>query len=301
MALCGLFNNDEVLNHAIEFTGSEETLRSLPVDDRLAIANMSTEWSALSGIFPIDSILHGWLRMKATESAMYEAGYLENKNRQFVHSRIDQLFSPTGIAGQKLGPIYTPALTADKGATYAKHLYLDLSTLSPYVSGPNSVKVATPLAELQAQDTQINKAYLVSCTNSRASDLAAAAKVFKDAAAANNGKVPRIPSHVKFYIAAASLPEQRAAEEQGDWQALLAAGAEPLPSGCGPCIGLGNGLLEPGEVGISASNRNYKGRMGSTKRKRILQVLKLSRQVHLLARFLDPDGTKRQQTMQASV
>ena len=120
--MCGLFNNDEVLNHAIEFTGSEETLRSLPVDDRLAIANMTTEWNALSGLFPIDSVLHGWLRMKATESAMYEAGYLENKNRQFMHSRIDQLFSPTGIAGQELGPIYTPALTADKGATYAKHL-----------------------------------------------------------------------------------------------------------------------------------------------------------------------------------
>ena len=87
---------------------------------------------------------------------------------------------------------------------------------------------------------QINKVYLVSCTNSRASDLAAAAaaKVFKDAAAANNGKVPRIPSQVKFYIAAASLLEQRAAEERDDWQALLAAGAEPLPSGCGPCIGL---------------------------------------------------------------
>ena len=92
--------------------------------------------------------------------------------------------------------------------------------------------------ELQAQDMQINKAYLVSCTNSRASDLSAAARVFKDAAAANNAKVPRIPSHVKFYIAAPSLLEQRAAEERGDWQALLAARAEPLPSGCGPCIGL---------------------------------------------------------------
>ena len=183
--------------------------------------------------------------MKATESAMYEAGYPEDKNRKFVHLRIDWLFSPTGIAGQKLGPIYTPALTADKGATYAKHLYLDLSTLSPYVSGPNSVKVATPLAELQAQDMQINKAYLVSCTNSRASDFAAAAKVFKDSAAENNGKVPRIPSHVKFYIAAASLPEQRAAEEQGDWQALLAAGAELLPSGCGSCIGLALVCLSP--------------------------------------------------------
>lgn len=69
VALCGLFNKDEVLNHAIEFTGSDETLRSLPIDDRLAIANMTTEWGALSGLFPIDSVLRGWLRAKATEGA----------------------------------------------------------------------------------------------------------------------------------------------------------------------------------------------------------------------------------------
>lgn len=263
VALAGLFNNDEVLNHAIEFTGTDETLGSIPVDDRLTIANMTTEWGALTGLFPIDSILHGWLRARATLAAMTEGNVKDHHKKQFLHERIDELFTATGIVGQQLGHIFKPALAADKGAVYAKELFLDLSTLSPYVSGPNSVKVATPLVELEKQSIPINKAYLVSCTNSRASDLAAAANVFKDAAILNGGKIPKIPEHVNFYIAAASIPEQKAAEEAGDWQALLDAGAQPLPSGCGPCIGLGTGLLEPGEVGISASNRNFKGRMGS--------------------------------------
>lgn len=244
VALCGLFNNDEVLNHAIEFTGSEQTMRSLPVDDRLAIANMTTEWGALTGLFPVDAMLQAWMRAKATTSALFDGKKDEGR---FTHQRIDDL-----IRDQ---------LAADKGATYAKSLYLNLSTLSPYVSGPNSVKVATPLRDLEAQDIKLNKAYLVSCTNSRASDLAAAAKVFKDASA--EGAPAKIAPGVEFYIAAASIPEQEAAEDAGDWQALLAAGAKPLPAGCGPCIGLGTGLLEPGEVGISASNRNFKGRMGS--------------------------------------
>ncbi|KAI9762854.1 MAG: mitochondrial Homoaconitase [Chaenotheca gracillima] len=258
VALCGLFNNDDVLNHAIEFTGSEETMRSLPVDDRLAIANMTTEWGALSGLFPIDSVLQAWLRYKATAAALLTSEESQSPtNGRFAHARLDELF-----ANQ---------LSADRGAKYAKFLHLDLSTLSPYVSGPNSVKVATPLVELEQQDIKINRAYLVSCTNSRASDLAAAAKVFKDAAKdAPDGKIPKIANGVNFYIAAASQPEQQIAEEAGDWQAMLDAGAQPLPAGCGPCIGLGTGLLEPGEVGISASNRNFKGRMGSTAAKAYL-------------------------------
>jgi homoaconitate hydratase len=51
IALSGLFNKDEVLNYAIEFTGSEETMKSLLIDTRLTIANMTTEWGALTG-FP---------------------------------------------------------------------------------------------------------------------------------------------------------------------------------------------------------------------------------------------------------
>jgi homoaconitate hydratase len=146
---------------------------------------------------------------------------------------------------------------------------MDLSTLSPYVSGPNSVKVATPLDELSQQKVKIDKAYLVSCTNSRASDLAAAAKVFKDAVRKTGGPIS-VAEGVKFYVAAASRAEQMTAEDSGDWQALLDAGAIPLPAGCAVCIGLGTGLLEDGEVGISASNRNFKGRMGSPNAKAYL-------------------------------
>lgn len=258
VALCGLFDKDDVLNHAIEFTGSEETMRSLPVDDRLTIANMTTEWGALTGLFPIDDVLKGWLRAKATTAAMglADGPFKTLAPQQFTHPRLEQLFANP--------------LTADKGAKYAKELFLDLSSLSPYVSGPNSVKVATPLNELEAADIKVDKAYLVSCTNSRASDIAAAARVFKEAAEKNGGQIPKIADGVKFYIAAASIPEQIAAEEAGDWQTLLDAGATALPAGCGPCIGLGTGLLEPGEVGISASNRNFKGRMGSTDAKAYL-------------------------------
>lgn len=259
VALCGLFDKDDVLNHAIEFTGSEETMRSLAIDDRLTIANMTTEWGALAGIFPVDNILKGWLRSKATAAAMWVSsvnGLPSSANTRFTHSQLDKVLERP--------------LAADKGAKYSKELYLDLSTLAPYVSGPNSVKVATPLDKLEAQDIKVNKAYLVSCTNSRASDLAAAAKVFRQAAEKNDGKIPKLADGVKFYIAAASIPEQNAAEEAGDWQVLVEAGAQPLPAGCGPCIGLGTGLLEPGEVGISATNRNFKGRMGSTEAKAYL-------------------------------
>ena len=258
VALCGLFKNDEVLNHAIEFVGSEETMKTLPVDARLTIANMTTEWGALSGLFPIDNVLQQWLRYKATEAALYKTSESSDALTftRFSHQRLDELFAKP--------------VSPDVGAKYDKVLHLNLSSLSPYVSGPNSVKVAEPLDELASQNIKIDKAYLVSCTNSRASDLAAAAKVFKDAAKEKRGQAAKTAPGVKFYIAAASLPEQQAAEEAGDWQAMVDAGAMPLPAGCGPCIGLGTGLLEPGEVGISASNRNFKGRMGSTDAKAYL-------------------------------
>lgn len=248
VALCGSFNNDEVLNAAIEFTG--DGVSALAVDDRLTIANMTTEWGALVGVFPVDETLLQW----------YENVLNKLELRTFASPTSPLSIPPPPehprINHRRLDALRSSPMCSDAHAEYSSHLVFDLSTLVPHVSGPNSVKVSTPLPILEESCINIQKAYLVSCTNSRVSDIAAAAAVMK-----GNTVAPG----VDFYIAAASSAVQQEAEQLGHWETLVISGAKVLPAGCGPCIGLGTGLLEEGETGISATNRNYKGRMGHPK------------------------------------
>jgi len=236
VTLCGLYNQEEVLNAAVEFAGPG--VASLAVDERLAIANMTTEWGALVGWFPVDAVTIAWLRERA---AALRARGLGDRLRE------------DDIARWAADPP-----RSDPDAAYAAEIVLDLGSVSPYVSGPDTVQKATPLSELVPQKIAVQKAYLLSCVNGRLSDLRAAAQVIK-------GR--KVAPHVSFYVAPASRSIQDAAEADGSWQALIEAGAQALPPSCGPCIGLGTGLLEPGEVGISATNRNFKGRMGSREAK----------------------------------
>ena len=246
VALCGSFNRDEVLNAAVEFTG--DGVERLTVDERLTIANMTTEWGALAGVFPVDQHLLDW----------YEGALRHLELRTFAEAPgIPKPPRHPRINRERLDKLREEKETyaSDPGVDYASHLVFDLNTLVPHVSGPNSVKVSTPLPTLEAQKIPIHKAYLLSCTNSRVSDLAAAASVLRN----SNQKVA---PGVEFYVAAASSVVQQESEALGDWNVLMSAGAKALPAGCGPCIGLGVGLLKEGETGISATNRNYKGRMG---------------------------------------
>jgi homoaconitate hydratase len=231
ITLCGLYNHDECLNAAVEFT--VPGVASLSMDARLSISNMTTEWGPLVGWFSVDAVTIAYLRD--------------------VHQRLKAMgierFTEKDIERWQNNP---PAPDAD--AVYAARIVLDLGEVAPHVSGPDTVQVMQSLAEMEKRKVAIQKAYLISCVNSRVEDLEAAAAVLR-------GK--KVASGVKFYLAAASKWVQEEAERRGAWQTLLDAGAQPLPSGCGPCIGLGVGLLEPGEVGISSTNRNFKGRMGS--------------------------------------
>ncbi|MGO9646783.1 MAG: homoaconitase [Terriglobales bacterium] len=231
ISLCGLYNHDEALNAAVEFSGAG--VASLSMDARFSIANMSTEWGPLVGWFPVDEVTIAYLR--GVHQRLHQQGV-----ERFTEKDIDSWINAVPVA--------------DPDASYAARITLDLSEVTPHVSGPDTVQAMQSLAVIGEKKVAIQKAYLISCANSRVEDLEAAARVLR-------GK--KVAAGVKFYLGAASAWVQQEAERRGIWQTLLDAGANPLPAGCGPCIGLGVGLLEKGEVGISATNRNFKGRMGS--------------------------------------
>src|SRR6266508_4259436 len=244
IALCGLFNKDEVLNHAVEFMGDGVT--NLPMSARMTIANMTTEWGALAGVFPFDEI-----------------------TMNYLHSRVPEFTNPKrpGTRGPKSRSGYTNAdidewwknrseLSADADAEYAIELELDLATVVPHVSGPNEVKTMVSLPEMERKHVPIQKAYLLSCVNARFEDLHDAAEVVRS-------RGGRVANGVEFYLAPASAEVQTKSESTGDWQTLLDAGAIPLPPGCGACIGLGRGLVQKGETQANAGSATGRQRNGA--------------------------------------
>src|SRR5437660_143005 len=243
IALCGLFNKDEVLNHAVEFVG--DGIANLPMSARMTIANMTTEWGALAGVFPFDEITVNYLRSRVPEfTNLKRPGKRGPKSRSgYTEADIDAWWKNRS------------EISADLDAEYAIELELDLATVVPHVSGPNEVKTMVSLPEMERNHVPIQKAYLLSCVNARFEDLHDAAEVVRT-------RGGHVAVGVDFYLAPASADVQARSQSNGDWQTLIDAGAIALPPGCGACIGLGRGLVQKGETAISATNRNFKGRMG---------------------------------------
>lgn len=258
LALCGLYNRGEVLNAALEFSGPG--VASLDMAARLSIANMTTEWGALTGWFPVDDITLSWLHERAARLAA---------------SGVRRITEDQLRAWREAPP------AADADASYAARITLDLSALVPQIAGPDAVQTVRPVAAVAAEGQPIQKAYLLSCVNGRLEDLRSAAAVLADR---------RVHEEVQLYVAAASREVQHAAETEGVWQTLVAAGAHVLPPGCGPCIGLGEGLLQPGEVGISATNRNFKGRMGAREARVYLASPAVVAAAAVAGRIVDGEG-----------
>jgi 3-isopropylmalate/(R)-2-methylmalate dehydratase large subunit len=143
---------------------------------------------------------------------------------------------------------------ADEDATYKAEYQLDMSTLEPLIAAPHSPGNIVPVSRVE--DVRIDQAFLGSCTNGRISDLRAAAAILKG---------HKIHPDVRLIVTPASQEVYLQALEEGLVKMFIEMGALFTNPTCGACIGGHMGLLADGETCISASNRNFMGRMGSTK------------------------------------
>ncbi len=142
----------------------------------------------------------------------------------------------------------------DKGYKYAESYTFDITDLEPLVSCPSSVDNVATLSSVAG--TRIDQGLIGTCTGGREEDIAEAAKIL-------NGK--HIAPYTRLIVVPASSEVMQNCIKKGYIQQLIEAGATIGTPGCGPCLGAHDGLLCPGEVCITASNRNFPGRMGSNK------------------------------------
>src|ERR671934_1054361 len=121
IALCGLFNKDEVLNHAVEFVG--DGVANLAMSARMTIANMTTEWGALAGVFPFDEVTVDYMRSRVPEftNARRPGKRGAKSCSGYTNSDIDEWWKNR------------TEISADPNAEYAIELELDLATVFPHV------------------------------------------------------------------------------------------------------------------------------------------------------------------------
>ncbi|HNV72115.1 MAG TPA: aconitase family protein, partial [Candidatus Ozemobacteraceae bacterium] len=162
----------------------------------------------------------------------------DQKTIDFVKSVTDTPFEP---------------IFPDPHAVYARTIEIDAAKLTPQVACPHMVDNVKPVSEIAG--LPIHQALLGSCTNGRLEDLEIGAQLLK-------GR--KVSPDVRLIVIPASWQVYREAMDKGYLRTYIDAGAVIVNPGCGPCLGAHQGLLAPGERCISSTNRNFKGRMGST-------------------------------------
>ncbi len=155
------------------------------------------------------------------------------------------------LAAQGRGNHYQP-IFPDADALYEQTININVANLEPVVAKPHTVDNTALVREVKG--TKIQQVFIGTCTNGRLEDLAVAANILK-------GK--KCHSETRLIVAPASRQVLLNAIQAGYIQTLIEAGAAILPPGCGPCLGLHQGVLGDGESCLSTANRNFKGRMGS--------------------------------------
>ena len=145
-------------------------------------------------------------------------------------------------------------IAADAGARYERVIPVDAGEdlPEPQIACPHAVDHVQPLSALG--EVPVEQAVLGSCTNGRLEDLGVAARIVAGRAVHPRTRLVVIPASQQIY---------REAMRLGYLETLVAAGAIVNPPGCGPCVGVHQGILAAGETCVSSTNRNFLGRMGS--------------------------------------
>jgi 3-isopropylmalate/(R)-2-methylmalate dehydratase large subunit len=239
--------------HVFEYTG--RAIRSLGMEQRMTICNMSIEGGARAGMIAPDDTTFNYL-----------------------HARE---FAPKGPAWDAAVARWRQ-LATDDGATYDKSITLDASKLAPMITyGTNpgmgmSITDRVPDPDRLTDPDQkaaldkalrymdlrpgqsligqpVDVVFIGSCTNSRISDLRLAASLLKDRKVADNVRVMVVPG---------SMDVKKQAEAEGLDRVFKQAGAEWREAGCSMCIAMNGDQLQPGQYAVSTSNRNFEGRQG---------------------------------------
>ena len=239
--------------YVVEYTGS--AIRSLDMDGRMTLCNMSIECGARAGMVAPDETTFAYLKGKK--------------------------HAPQGAAWDKAVADWMK-LKTDTGAVYDATVELDAAEIGPMITyGTNPgmgmpidgrIPAATDMKDATQQDAlrkalnymgfesgeqmlgqPVDVVFIGSCTNGRISDLRLAASVFKDRKVAQGVRVLVVPG---------SQEVKRQAEAEGLDRIFTEAGAEWREAGCSMCIAMNGDQLEPGQVSVSTSNRNFEGRQG---------------------------------------
>jgi 3-isopropylmalate/(R)-2-methylmalate dehydratase large subunit len=220
----GVFSKDLILWLAGELTADGATyktlefggegLETMSIPARFTVSNMAIELGGKAGIMEPDQMALDWVE---------------------EHS------------GKEPNPV-----KPDPDANYDQVLDVDLSQLVPMSAAPHAVDNVSEVTDLES--TEIDQAFIGTCTNGRLEDLEEAAKIAEGQEVADG---------VRLIVAAASRDIYRKASQEGYLDTLVGAGAAVIAPGCGPCLGTHNGIPGDDETVISTANRNFKGRMGN--------------------------------------
>ncbi len=230
LRIIGDWGADGGLYSSVEFSGSG--IRAMSIDSRMALANMMAEFGAKSSYIPADGETKSYLKAALERRLASEqvAGTVDDASKIIADS---QLFP-------------------DAEAKYAATYRYSAEDLEPTISCPHTVDNVAPLSAVAG--TEVQQAFIGTCTNGRLEDIADAAGVVQGRQVAAGTRLLVIP--------ASSLVLQEALK-RGYIQSLVAAGASIGTPGCGPCMGNHMGVPATGEVTISSANRNFRGRMGT--------------------------------------